>query len=71
MSIFVTLPPPQEVEVEVPNIPHIPAKGVHHVPFVPSDLYIECSDFREVRPSLFHTPCEYSVVCYRGSVERV
>ena len=37
------------IEVEVPNIPHLPDKGVHHVTFVPSDLYIERSDYREVR----------------------
>ena len=35
--------------MEVPNIPHLPASGVHHVTFVPSDLYIERSDYREVR----------------------
>ena len=37
------------IEVKVPNIPHLPDKGVHHVSFVPSDLYIERSDYREVR----------------------
>ena len=36
------------MEVEVPNIPHIPSKGVHQVPFVPNEIYIECSDFKEV-----------------------
>ena len=34
--------------MEVPNIPHIPSKGVHRVPFVPSEVYIERSDFKEV-----------------------
>ena len=38
----------QAMEVEVPNIPHIPSKGVHRVPFRPHDLYIERNDFREV-----------------------
>ena len=38
----------QTTEVEVPNIPHIPSKGVHRVPFRPCDLYIERNDFREV-----------------------
>ena len=39
---------PQEMEVEVPNIPHIPSKGVHRVPFVPNEIFIERSDFKEV-----------------------
>ena len=38
----------QAMEIEVPNIPHIPERGSHMVYFDPSDLYIDASDFREV-----------------------
>ena len=64
----VTLPLPQEFQVDVPNIPHIPDKGVHRVIFVPCDLYIECSDFREVRPFLFHTLCSHLMKFMRDLV---
>ena len=33
--------------LEVPNIPHDPGQGVHHVPF-DKVIYIEQSDFKEV-----------------------
>ena len=36
------------VDLDVPNIPHLPDKGTHSVPFDPSDLYIDRSDLREV-----------------------
>jgi glutaminyl-tRNA synthetase len=36
------------VELDVPNIPGLPDKGTHKVPFDPSELYIDRSDLREV-----------------------
>ena len=39
----------QAMELEVPNIPHLPDRGTHKVYFDPTDLYIDASDFREVR----------------------
>lgn len=38
----------EAAEVQVPNIPHLPDKGVHSVPFDPCELYIDRSDLREV-----------------------
>ena len=38
----------QAVEIEVPNIPHLPDRGTHKVYFDPSDLYIDAADFKEV-----------------------
>ena len=38
----------QAMEIEVPNIPHIPERGTHKVYFDPSNLYIDASDFKEV-----------------------
>lgn len=35
-------------KLEVPNIPTMPEKGVHKVPFDPCDLYMDMSDLREV-----------------------
>ena len=46
VSILLSL---KEVQVAVPNIPHIPSKGDHYVPFVPSEVYIDAADFREVQ----------------------
>ncbi len=44
---------PQVSEMEVPNIPHRPDQGVHRISFCPSDLYIDRSDFREVRAVMY------------------
>ena len=38
----------QAVEIEIPNIPHLPDRGTHKVYFDPSDLYIDAADFKEV-----------------------
>lgn len=45
--VITNLSASEEMEVEVPNIPHIPSKGVHRVPFVPNEIFIERSDFKE------------------------
>lgn len=36
------------VELDVPNIPLLPDRGVHKVSFDPCELYIDRSDLREV-----------------------
>ena len=46
--VITNLSSAQAEELEVPNIPHLPDKGVHKVPFDPSEIYIDRSDFREV-----------------------
>lgn len=47
--IITNLSSADAVELQVPNIPHLPDKGVHGVPFDPCELYIERSDLREVQ----------------------
>lgn len=42
----------QCTELKVPDVPHLPEKASHMVTFDPADLYIDRSDFREVRTGL-------------------
>ena len=46
--VITNLTSAQTQELQVPNIPHLPDKGTHAVPFDPCDLYIERGDLREV-----------------------
>jgi hypothetical protein len=39
---------PATTDINVPDFPNDPQKGFHSVPFG-EELYIECSDFKEVR----------------------
>lgn len=48
----------QDVEVDVPNIPHAAKKGTHKVVLNPKELFIEAADFREVRIS--HPPPKHA-----------
>ena len=62
----------QAMEIEVPNIPRIPDSGTHKVYFDPSDLYIDASDFKEVRtessqPIRIYT-CSYPAAVHAQSV---
>ena len=51
------------MEIEIPNIPHIPDKGTHMVYFDPSDLYIDASDFKEVQCIHIIRTCSSCFVC--------
>ena len=44
----------QDVEVDVPNIPHAPKKGTHKILLNPKELFIEAADFREVSVLFAH-----------------
>ncbi len=46
--VITNLTSSDDVTLDVPNIPHLPDKGTHSVPFDPCDLYIDRSDLREV-----------------------
>jgi hypothetical protein len=45
---IVNFPLPATTDIEVPDFPSDPQKGFHFVPFG-EELYIERSDFKEVR----------------------
>lgn len=47
---IVNFPLPKTTDIQVPNFPSDPQQGFHFVPFS-EELYIERTDFKEVRNS--------------------
>jgi glutaminyl-tRNA synthetase len=45
---IVNFPHPGPIQLSVPNFPQEPSRGSHNVTFA-KDIYIEASDFKEVR----------------------
>lgn len=45
---ILNFPHPGTVQIDVPDFPQDPARGSHKVPLA-SEIFIEASDFREVR----------------------